>query len=236
MQTQSTGTALFYRHASKWFLVAMIVIAAGFFRSFFLRLSDTDLSHHFHGITATLWLLLLIIQPYLYSKGKISLHKKIGKSAYVLAPLIVIGGLIMMHTMLQSEIPGEPLTIYKLAFLDTFYIIQFIFFFVLAIRHARNTQLHARYMAGTVLLLIPPGLARLLFYVPAVNSFAISLNITYIILEIVLVILLIDDKRSGRIYPPYIISVVCCVLQHIGFNFIHQWEPWVNLMKSFAAI
>ncbi len=43
-----------YPRAYIYFTLALAISVAGFFPSYFGRLGDTDLKHHFHGITATL--------------------------------------------------------------------------------------------------------------------------------------------------------------------------------------
>ncbi len=234
--TNSVNTVRLYPKAWLWMTLAAAVIFAGFFQSFFSKLQQTDLSHHLHGISATLWLLLLIVQPFLYSRSNISLHRKLGKISFVLVPLLLIGGLRMVYIMLNSQDNYPPLVTYKLSFLDFFYMIQFTIFYILAIVHRKNIQLHPRYMAATVLVLIPPGLARLLGLFPVFTSFDAVLNTSYYILEFVIILLLIDDYRRGKIQIPYAVAFVCALLQNLLLNYIHLWEPWRKLMDKFAAL
>jgi len=63
-----------------------------------------------------------------------------------------------------------------------------------------------------------------------------SLNITYAIVELVMLLLLLDDKRSGKIRAPYVIALACFVIQHIALQSIAWWHPWQKLMDSFARI
>lgn len=232
----SRAVVTFYRNAHWWFLLALAVTVIGFFHSFFSRFTKTDLRHHFHGITATLWMILLIVQPYLYRKGNMALHRRLGKVTFALAPLLVVGGLLMVHTMLNNKEAYPPLTVYQLSFLDFFFIAQFIWFYNMAIKYHRETALHARYIAGTVLLLLPPGLVRALFLIPAVTSFDISLNITYLLVELTTLLLLLDDKRKGGIRPPYVIAMCCFLLQHIGVQFMASVPFWQKLMDAYASL
>lgn len=235
MLSAKTTTAPFYRHAWLWFTVAMAVIIAGFFKSFFSKMAETDLLHHFHGIISSGWISLLIIQPFLYSRDKIGAHRRLGKISFLLAPLLVVSGLMMTHLMLSREGGLKRLT-YIISFLDTIILTHFIVFYVSAIRHRRNMQLHARYMAGTVLALLPPGLARIAILIPALTKGILWLDVTYILLECTALVLITDDKRRGKIYPPYVIAFLFFIVQHIGIHFIDGWPLWQKLMNAFARL
>lgn len=234
MSSQKVITPRFYRYAWLWFTLAMAVIITGFFKSFFSKISEVDLVHYFHGMAAGGWILLLIIQPFLYSRDKIGAHRKLGKISFLLAPLLVISGFMMIHVMFSHN-GLNPITSI-ISFLDVISLTQFIFFYAGAIKHRHNIQLHARYMAGTVLALLPPGLARAVALIPVITEFTTTLDVTFIILELTSVILIIDDKRSGKIYPPYVIALVFFIFQHIGLHFVAGWTLWQKLMSAFAGL
>jgi hypothetical protein len=123
-----------------------VVTAAGFYPSYFSRLAQTGAAHHFHGITATLWMLILVVQPLLFRYNKMEWHRRIGKFTFLLVPMIVIGRLIMVHYMLNDEnYPG--FLAYQLAYIDFYMIDTFLLFNSLAIINARNSHYHARNMA-----------------------------------------------------------------------------------------
>jgi hypothetical protein len=235
MLSAKTTTAPFYRHAWLWFMVAMAVIIAGFFKSFFSKMAETDLLHHFHGMISSGWIFLLIIQPFLYSRDKIGAHRRLGKISFLLAPLLVVSGLMMTHLMLSRKDGLNPFT-YMISFLDVIFLTQFIFFYVSAIKHRHNMQLHARYMAGTVLALLPPGLGRATALIPALTEGTLGLDVTYILLELTSIILIMDDKRKGKIYPPYVITFLFFVFQHISLHFVAGWPLWQKLMNAFARL
>ncbi len=235
--TNKTSTSnAFYGKAYLYFILAELVTVVGFFPSYFQRLTMTDSAHHLHGITATLWMLLLIIQPLLYRNRKIQWHRRIGKVSFVLVPLIIVSGLNMVHLMLVGKDNYPPIIPYQLAFIDFVTLLQFLLFYLLAIVHRKNLQLHARYMVCTVLGPLIPALTRMLFLIPSIDNFDKSLNISYIIIEIVLLLLLLDDKRSGKVRSPYILALVLFLAQHLLMNFAAQWEWWRHLMDSFASL
>lgn len=231
----TAGTAKFYQYAWLWFALALAITIIGFLRSFISKFTQTDLAHHFHAGAAMGWMVMLIAQPFLYSRDKLNVHRMLGRFSLVLAPLLVISGLLMMHIMLSAEGGLNPFT-YMISFLDTIFLVQFIFFYVQAIRNRRNTQLHARYMAGTVLALLTPGLGRATFLIPGMRVGTRGFDLNYVILEIVCILLIFDDSRKGKIYPPYVIALLFLIFQHITLHYAGSWSLWQRLMQAFAAI
>lgn len=225
----------FYTHAWVFFLLAMAVIVAGFFPSFFAQLDKTDAWHHLHGISATAWLVLLVTQPLLYSRNKMELHRKLGRTAYLFVPLLVVGGIKMIATMVQRRDQYPPMEAFRLSFLDAVSLLFFVYFFVMAIKNVRVTGLHARYMAATVILLVPPGLARLLFnlFPNVITGFEINLHVCFLLLEAATLLLLVDDwRRDGKLSKPYITLAAVLALLHATMPFSLHWAWWQHLMVN----
>jgi hypothetical protein len=234
MAVNASGTHPFYNRAWLYFLLAMAVIIAGFVPSFFTKLPNTDAWHHLHGMTATAWLTLLVVQPLLYSRGNMKLHRRLGKISFLLVPMLTVGGIKMIQLMIQGREHYPPLEAFRLSFIDTVSLLFFIAFFVLAIKHVRRTGLHARYLAATVILLVPPGLARLLFNtVPAINNFTVNLHVCFGILELATLLLLLDDKRrDGHFSKPYLQLAAVLVGIHLCLPFVSHWAWWQQLTIS----
>lgn len=225
---------IFYKNAYIYFALAFLVTVTGFFPSYFNRLAATSAAHHFHGITATLWMLLLVVQPFLYRLDKIHLHRLLGRSTFVLVPLIVIGGLLMVYKMVNDE--GYGLLAYQLGYIDFFVLSQFILFYCLAIKNVRNTQYHARYMAATIFGPLIPALTRIFNIIPWIEGIQYSLHLSYISVEIVLILLIFDDHRRGKIRLPYLLAIGLMIIQHITMHFAANWEWWRVLMDLYAGI
>lgn len=233
----STNSAVqpFYSRAYIYFGLAFLIMLTGFLPSYFLKLGETSAAHHFHGITASLWMLLLVVQPLLYKKGIMKWHRILGRTSFILVPMLIIGGLYMIHIMMNKG-NYPPLVPYQLGFIDFFTLAQFTLFYVLAIKNISDTQYHARYMTCTIFGPLIPALTRLLFWVPNVNSFSISLNLSYFLVEVVLVMLIIHDKRSGKIRLPYPLMLGLLAIQHLIMNYIAEWGWWQDFMNMYAQI
>jgi hypothetical protein len=238
MASPQTGkSSILYPYASYYFALALIVTWVGFSQSYFGRLTQVSIFHHIHGALAGAWILVLIIQPILYQKGKLALHGKIGKLAgYVLFPLLVLGGLKMIHSMLNSAAAYPPGAVIRLAFLDFVSVLLLIYFFYQGISKAKQLQLHARNMSMTVLIMLPPAIARMLFLIPWFDSFDKTLNASYSIIVLILGILLFDDHKKGKIYPTYVLGIVGVAFMLISHNWVGDWQWWANWMAVYAAL
>ena len=238
MSSNPSGkSAVLCPYASYYFGLALIVTWVGFSQSYFVRLNQVSIYHHIHGALAGAWILVLIIQPILYQKGKLELHRKLGRLAgYLIFPLLLLGGLKMIHSMLNSADAYPPGAVTRLAFLDFVSIILLIYFFYQGISKAKQLQLHARNMSMTVLIMLPPAIARMLFLIPWFDSFDKTLNAAYGIIVLILVILLLDDHKKGKIYPIYLMGILGVAFMLISQNLVGDWHWWANWMAAFAGL
>ncbi len=235
METFVRKRSVLYPHAYLYFLLAVGITVVAFFPSYFQRLRHTDASHHFHGIIATLWLFMLVIQPFLYKNGLLKWHRQLGRFSFLLAPLLVVSSFIMIRSMLLNKDNYPPIIPYQLAFIDFFSVFLFIYFYSWAIINRRRVQLHARYMVCTVLGPLIPALTRFFFiFIPFIDSFNKSLNLSYVVVEVILLLLIWDDKKKGTIQRPYIVAMTLFMLQHLLMNFASGWSWWCSLMDTLA--
>ncbi len=221
-----TKPGVLYPHAQWYFLLALSITWLGFSRTYFAVIQTEPLLHHIHGALMGGWIALLLIQPMLYQRGKLHLHRTLGRwGVYLLMPAIVVCGALMERRMIQTQ-GAPPNVIDQLAFLDLASLILFPSLVILSIYYARNLQLHARFIVCTVLLLMPPALTRALFFVPSMRSFQRNVNVSETIVDVVLLILMIDDKRRGRIWAPYPLAFVVFTLLAALSNYAKGWAWW----------
>jgi len=92
-----------YRHAHWYVLALFLLVFAGFFKTYFSKLGQTDLIRHIHAATAIGWMTLLVVQSYAITHGKASWHRAFAKLSFLLVPLLTITGLFMIHIMLARH-------------------------------------------------------------------------------------------------------------------------------------
>ncbi len=222
-----------YPNAPWYFGLAVVITWLGFSFSYFARLRQTDIFHHLHGASAGLWMALLIVQPILYQRGLLGLHRRLGRiGSIVLVPALLVGGLKMMQMMIQNRAAYPPGSVYQLGYIDAVSLVLFALFFGLSMCYRKQVQLHARYIVCTVLIIIPPAITRLLFFIPWFDNFTKTLNGSFVAVELVLLLLLLDDKRTGPIRKPYQLALLLFILLHLTMNFAGGWAWWRTVLNN----
>jgi hypothetical protein len=225
-----------YPRAAWYFAAATAITVAGFARSYFGRLGTTDALHHFHGIAATLWMFLLIAQAHLAASRQLKAHRLLGRLSLVVAPALVVSGLLVVREMLAGRNGFNQAFGARLAWIDVNTVLYFAVAYALAIHHRRNQPLHARWLASTAVVVLPPGLARFLGnYVPGISSFEASVYLTYLICLVIAVALILDDRRKGGVRLPYLALAISLAVQVAGFAWAASWAWWNAAAHALAA-
>lgn len=182
-----------YQTITVMILGLLVVSFLGFYRTYFRlfpAFENTTWVVHFHFLTILGWLALLFTQATLAWKGKLALHRKVGRWSYLLVPLLITGfALITNQGQLRQKTPdllGAVLFDGGL----------FIVFYSLAIIYRRHTAYHSRYMMLSALPFINPGLGR--FINPGV-----SITVEFLLL---LGFFLVAYFRK-KTYQPYLVAL-----------------------------
>jgi hypothetical protein len=158
---------------------------------------------HFHGMMMIGWLLMLMVQPILILKGKVKLHRLVGKLSYVLAPLVLFTMYLVTRAALDRVVAPEEqaAVVARRMALDVPAILFFAILYILAIVYKHRTVLHSRFMVSTAFMFISPPLARVLrAYFDYDREGSIDLSRT-IIVFIALAVTVGDSLRLKRISP-----------------------------------
>jgi hypothetical protein len=203
-----------YERVSLIGLGVLIILFWGFYRTyivFFPAFEGFQFIQHFHGVLMLLWMALLIIQPWLIARKKLRIHKLIGKVSFVIAPLLIISIFLVsqmtFHRNLSQDVPMSD-AIAEIA-LNIGSLLVFIILYALAVLNTKRTFYHMRYMIGTALLMIGPGLGRALiiyFEMPPPIAISVTLGAE----ALMGVALFVSDLVKKRDYRPFLI--VACVL------------------------
>ena len=212
----------FYSNAYLYLSLGFIITLIGFFPTYFSKLGETDNLHHFHGITGTLWMIILIVQPMLYRFGKMKYHRFIGWVSVIFAAAVFYGAIRMIQFMMRTRESSDLL--YQFAFLDVFTILPFVLFVILAVVYRKKFHYHARFMICTIFGPLSAGIVRLFHLF--LNDWNWSITATYLLFELILLILIFDDKKKGTIRSPYVIAFTIFFVQHVLIYYCYEWSWW----------
>jgi hypothetical protein len=208
----------FYRSNSFFFGLVFLFIFLAFFRTYFAFFPTFEGSPaftvllHFHVLTLIAWFLMLIVQPLLIWKGKIDLHRKVGKSSYLLVPLILLGFGLVIN---QEQSRAQNLIAFAANLFD---IPFFLTLYVLAIYYRKNAAYHQRFMILSALPFLDPASARIAL--PGVP-----------IILVVILLLLIREYFGKRVYAPYWIALGISILLFgvLGNVYFIDQRPLIGL-------
>jgi hypothetical protein len=224
----------FYENVYLYLAIGLIIVFLGFSESYFGKFGQTTLPYHLHGISATLWMILLIVQPFLYRKGNLIMHKYLGWSSTIIVSVLILGGFQMMRLMIQNQENYPPNIVYRLAFIDAITLLGFAIIYSLAIYFRKNLKLHARFMVCTIFGPLIPALTRVFFSFGLAYNFNESLTFSYLFIEIVLLFIIWKERSLREMKFTYLPVLIFMILQHILMYSAQNWNWWIAFMNEFA--
>ncbi len=202
-----------YKNLGYFFLLILPLTFLGFYKSYFNQFptfKDSNTFIHLHAAVASIWILMLIVQPLLIRYKQNKLHRQLGKLSYLIFPLLVLSFIPQMIRIIHSD---NPIFLY-FPLSDG---IMLTICYSLAIYYRKNSSKHMRYMIGTALVFLSPTLGRIgpkflgLSEVETQNSI-------YGIVYLILIGLLFLDRKNGKKFQPYLIILGLWILHQITFN------------------
>lgn len=226
---------------SGYYFIGLIgLVLLGFWPSYFSKFVNGTENYpfyfHFHATMMALWILLLIVQPILIRKKKLTIHKLLGRLTYILMPLLFSSIILLTHYQIQQHVqivngekfygPHLIIPFKDILILGTAYII--------AIAYRHNVNIHARAMVGTGIVFIEPALAR--FLINLTKDVNIGYYFTIGILYSILIGLIILERKqkSGRWLFPLILGLY--IFAHSLILFQIDFGAWETFAKWFAGL
>jgi len=221
------------RHLYLAFLLIFAVTLFGFWPSFTGGMGPLDPMRLVHGGLATTWMAMLVVQSWLIGHGHNRWHRWIGRSSLVIAPALVISALVVVADMLGPRSHFGVSLRLTLAWIDVWSLALFGLLYVLAIAFRRTMFLHARFMASTAFVALPPALGRAYgMNIPSLGGLAGALPPSFWTVEAVLVGLILWDGFRGRWASPWWLTLA--VMAAIQATMFHapNWPAFVAFART----
>jgi hypothetical protein len=155
-----------YRHAPYYVLFVIAVIVAGFWPSYFGASGPIPWQFHAHGIAASLWVLMVLVQSWTVHKAQLPLHRAVGKSSLILFPFLIGGLAAIIDLTGKGFVAGDsPSRVtYGGQFLVglALAIAAYVVLYYRALKFRRKVWLHSGYMLATPLILFESPFSRLM--------------------------------------------------------------------------
>ena len=228
-----------------WYLLALFPLTAlAFWPGYLSQVGTAPLEFHAHGVTATLWLILLVAQSWSIHSQQRQLHRALGLSSLVLFPLFLVGGVGIFVGMAQRFVEGSPFhAMYaaRLAWVDAVTVAGFAYFYFEGLRQRRKIQVHARYLLATVIFLLPPILGRVMPILPPLSiagpqdfwKLEIAFHIGNFIAAAIAFGLALSSGKNGR---PYYIAGALTLLGGFLYQTVGTTDAWEEYYAHFAYL
>jgi hypothetical protein len=234
-----------YRHAHWWLLLLFPLTGLAFWRGYFSQLGTAPYALHVHGVTASLWIGLLVFQSWSIHGRRNGAHRQAGYASFALFPLFSAGGLLVIQTMAAKfEAQSDPFyNVFgaRLAAIDLISTLAILHLFFMAMKYRRKVHLHARYMLGTVFFLLAPILGRIAPAFPPLaitgpqdfHRFAYGLHLSHALVLALLFHLYRDAPKHGR---PFATIGVLIVGQSLVFETLAGTAAWESVFTAIGAV
>lgn len=157
-----TSRNIHVRWSPHFFAILMALAVVAFWPGY-LAVPKLALSGwlHFHAVTGTLWIFMLIVQPWAIRTGRRGLHVFLGRLSFVLVPLILVAFVGLAHSSMQGKsAQGQAVDAYFL-YIRVVLVAMFAATYFLGVIHRKDPEVHSRYMLCTGLSFVDPVLHRI---------------------------------------------------------------------------
>jgi uncharacterized membrane protein YozB (DUF420 family) len=192
-----------YKYLGYFFLLLIPLIFAGFYKSYFEPFpnfnKNINVFIQLHAYIASIWILMLIVQPFLIFKKKYSVHRTIGKLSYIVFPLLVLSFIPQIIKIINTE---DIANLFFPIGDGTLLIV----FYSLAIYNRKKSSKHMRYMIAASIVFLGPTVGRI---GPNLLGWTelFTQNVEYAIIYSIFISLILFDKANKKKFYPYLIAI-----------------------------
>ena len=205
-----------YKYLVYFFVILIPLSLLGFYKTYFSLIpnfsTDIHFWHHFHTIVASLWILLLIIQPILIQNRKFVIHRAFGRFSFYLFPVLIFSFFPLILSIIQR---GEL----KRVLLPVSAMVLLIIFYFLAIRNRKFPAKHMRYMIALAIVFIDPTVGRIVALLFG-GSAIVASTVSFTIIDTILLSLILLDRAKNLDYKPYVVALLGFLIYEVSFYLI----------------
>ena len=220
-----------YRHAPYYVLVVIAVIVAGFWPSYFAVWGEVPWQFHAHGVAASIWVLMVLMQSWTVHRGQLPLHRAVGKSSLILFPFLIGGLAAIIDVTGKGFVAGDYI---RTTFGGEFLIglglaaAAYVLLYYRALKYRRKVWSHAGYMLATPLILFESPFSRIIgTWIPALqyngpqdNHLFMDSIIWGMAAELAIIAILWWRFREKA--NPFLVAAIFIVAQMLAMGLMHK--------------
>ena len=233
-----------FRNVYIYFAVLIPATILGFWETFLSILDNlpdkiTPLIH-VHALLMTLWLLMLIAQAWFVRTKRFRPHQWVGRSSYVIAPLIIFLGLATLHEALNRTPGGVPVEGPVGSRLGVFGFGQMLAFGItwgLAIVYRKQPPQHVRFIISTSFAIAPAVVIRVFVsWVPGVETEGAAVAGNCFVLSLLLLVLIAADWQLGVKRSVFWVATLVLSVMHLGYWTFAKTDGWLAFCQWYADL
>lgn len=247
MHATPSAAPVDYRNFHLWMLVPFAISILGFSYSYYLDLSRATFHQHVHGISATLWYVLVVIQPYLIARRHdIQGHRSLGAVGTLLAGVVAGSAYALIPCNIDDVATLDPNGFFNPTFayfaviIDVLLVSMFAVSVVMAIFAIKRRDLagHVQWMMASVFFVLSPALARMMGIGAIIANQGDMTGINLVKLAIpamavIMALVLLYFRRFGSFRHPAFWLLLAC---HLPYLFVEPIGNNLAIQGVLAAI
>lgn len=220
------------------FALALLALAvAAFWPGYLSKLGTAGRYTHVHAALGTAWLLLLVAQPLLIRASLRSWHRLLGRIGVLVGAAFFASGILVAHRSIARLDADQFAREGGFVYLPLAMAAIFAVALVLAVAWRRTPALHGRFMAATVLPLLDPLFARLLFrYAPPLPAEFLYQVPALALSTAILAALYVSLPATSRGRPTFAYFALGAVAMFAGFFVVPTTSAWQAFATWFRAL
>jgi len=209
-------------------LLAIVVVFIGFSRTYYLKAwfeaPALPLLTHVHGAVMTTWFVLFVVQTWLVSTRRVSLHRKLGTFGAVVAGLIVaLGSAVAIRATARDAVQDAQALYFLVIPLGD--LLAFAAMIAAALALRRRPAFHKRLMLLGSIAILPA----------AVGRFPIEPNTPVVFFGIpdLLIVLAAayDTWKQGRLHPAFLWGGLFVIASHPLRLLFARTDLWTDFAR-----
>jgi hypothetical protein len=188
---------------------------------------------HLHFIAFLSWLTLTIVQPMLVKNRKTRLHRKLGKLAYVIAPVMILSMCLVVLAQTRRLL-GESIESAAISsVIGCLDIVSFTIYFTIAMVNRRNVRWHAAFMVSCAIITLNPGMSRLFNNIQPGLGLLVAVIVPFLIPLAIIIYEKISLKKP-ILKSPYALFFLCWATEIAILMTLPGTEFWRNMIQRLA--
>ncbi len=233
-----------YRNVYIHFVLLIPLALLGFAKAYLAGVTFSGRSVtalvHIHTALMVLRLLMLIAQAWFIRTMRFRPHRWVGRSSYVVAPLIIVSILVVAHESLGPTSAGITAEVARIEVYTWGQLLGFGLVWGLAIHYRSNTPLHVRFMVSTTFAIGSAIVFRILMnwfnWAPGLDTLDGLAAANWAALTLPLLALITMDWRARLTRSPYWVVTLVIGVMHVGYFTFTKTEEWYAFVEWFAAL